>query len=966
MAVTEQSGLEFERYFTRDLKGTDVYDSFEWSKSDVDIVDDDNNYLFTQKDVEFPTAYSPTAKKIVASKYFFGEQDTPQREHSARQLIGRVSSTFSEWGLKQGYFTEEEADAFREELAYLSLDQRMAFNSPVWFNVGIDKIAGAGSDEQKEAYIIDDNGQVQRMPIGMDRTYPQTSACFIQHVDDTMEGIMDLAKTEALLFKYGSGTGTNLSTLRSSREKLSGGGKPSGPLAYWAFYDKVAGIVKSGGKTRRAAKMDQLNMSHPDIWEFIESKRREEEKLHILIDNGVHWKEANETVNYQNTNISVRIPDSFMQAVENDEEWQTVPVHNKEMIDQMPKYKAKKLLRRLAENAHFCGCPGVQFDDSINKWNTVPNFARINCSNPCAEYNNPDDSSCNLASHNLIKYLIENDTFDTEGFSNATRTTAIAQDLEFDNSSYPTSKIAENSHRLRPLGQGYTNLGSLLMYLGLPYDSDEARATAAAITALQTGVVYETSTELAEKLGPFEEFENNKEAMLNVMGMHRAALDNIDKSKIPKGLENILDNAYKAWDNVVERGKLYGFRNNQATVLAPCGTIGLYMDSDTKGVEPEIGLIQTKLLSDGGLLRLVNSTVKPALERLGYNEGQVVDITQYIGGYGDVEGAPNLRIEHREQIKDKNPKGKREELENLGYSKTQIDDIVFYIDGHEIIEGAPHIRDEHLAIFDCANKPSHGTRTISYKGHLGMMTAVQPFLSGAISKTVNLPEETSVEEIEAIYSDAWKMGLKGVALYRDNSKRIQPLSFSGQGDGYKPIRRKLPNTRNGRIHKFDIVDHEGYTIIGEYPDGSPGELFINMSKEGSTIGGLMDGIGILTSMGLQYGVPLEALVKKFRHQKFEPHGLVREGHPEIHEADSIMDYIFHYLEKEYLKNGDVDENEENRNNSLQEIQESGNGPLSEAEKGGLCAICGSQMIKKGDCLEACTECGYEDPSGCGQ
>ncbi|MEK9184939.1 MAG: adenosylcobalamin-dependent ribonucleoside-diphosphate reductase, partial [Patescibacteria group bacterium] len=549
----------------------------------------------------------------------FGDQQKSQRENSIKQLIERVAKTMALWGLKQKYFsTEEEANAFREEIAFLSLDQKMAFNSPVWFNVGTHIYENPNRKiEQKEAYVVDD-GKIIKIPLGKDREYPQTSACFIQEVQDNMESIMELAKREALLFKYGSGTGTNLSTLRSSREKLSGGGRPSGPMAYWSFYDKVAGIVKSGGKTRRAAKMDILNISHPDILEFINSKMHEEKKLHILIDNGIDWKDAVESCNYQNTNISIRVSDKFMKAVLNDEEWQTVPVLCHDLAKEMPKYRAKELLKKISEGTHFCGDPGMQFDDTINKWHTCSNSARINASNPCSEFVFVDNSSCNLASLNLMKFLNKNGDFNFEDFSNAVKTTAIAQDLEIDNSSYPTKEIAENSHKFRPLGMGYANLGSLLMFLGLPYDSDEARNAAASITALLTGKVYETSTEMAEKIGVFEEFEKNKEPMLNVIRMHKEALKNISREKLPKYFIPVLEEAEKTWNVVLERGEKFGFRNAQATVLAPTGTIGFMMDCDTKGIEPEIGLVQVKLLSDGGILKLVNGTVKISLDRLGY------------------------------------------------------------------------------------------------------------------------------------------------------------------------------------------------------------------------------------------------------------------------------------------------------------------------------------------------------------
>jgi len=916
---SEKKGLTIERYFTQPGKPAEAY--FSWDKSDVDITDDNGVKLFTQKDVEFPSGWSPLARMMTTSKYFFGEQGTPQRESSLKSLVGRVSSTMTNWARKQNYFSsEKEAEAFREELAHLSYSQKMAFNSPVWFNVGTHLLA-KGSHEKKESYIIR-NGKVISMPVGMELTYPQTAACFIQSLGDTMEDIMELAKREALLFKYGSGTGSNLSSLRSSREKLSGGGKPSGPLAYWAFYDKVAGIVKSGGKTRRASKMDILDVSHPDIMEFINSKRDEEGLLHILIDNRIPWQRAQESVNYQNTNISVRATDAFMQTVLEDREWQTIPVHNKDMVGKMPKYKSKEMMKAIAEATHFCGDPGIQFHDTINRWHTCKNSGEIRASNPCSEYMFLDDTSCNLASQNLMAFNKEDGTFDVPAFEKAVRLTTIAQDLEVDNSAYPTKQIAENSHKYRPLGMGYANLGSLIMSLGLPYDSDEARAIAASITALLTANVYKTSAEMAQKIGTFEEFEKNREPMLEVMKMHRDALKKIQRNKLPKGLETILDSAEERWNEVVELGDKYGYRNSQATVLAPTGTIGFMMDCDTKGIEPEIGLVQTKKLVGGGSLRLVNTTVAKTLKKLGYNEKQIDNMNKYI-------------------------------LEK------------------ETMEGAPHIKDEHLPIFDCSNKPANAKRTISTYGHLKMMAAVQPFLSGAISKTVNMPKEASVEEVEQAYIDAWKMGIKSIAIYRDQSKRVQPLSFSEKNlEGkIKPVRRKLPNTRKGVIHKFELAGgHEGYLAVGLYDDGTPGETFIDMSKEGTTVKGLMDTIGILTSMALQYGVPLEALIKKFRHQKFEPYGIVR-GHPDIHTADSPIDYIFHFLQKQFSKenNGNGEENNETEKTTEIEPAENSKTEIVE-EAGGFCAVCGARMIKKGHCLEKCSnpECGWENPKSCGE
>ena len=920
----KNGGLKIDRYFTSGYEGK-VPEMFNFTKTDIGIADDSGEYLFTQKDVEFPEGWSQLARKIVTSRYFYGEKETSKRENSAKGLVDRVTETFGEWGERQGYFSSvEDRNAFVDELRYLTLNQSMAFNSPVWFNTGINRIAGDGSDEQKIAYILDKDGNPQLMPKGKDLAYPQTSACFIQSVDDTMESIMQLAVNEALLFKYGSGTGTNLSTLRSSREKLSGGGKPSGPLAYWKFYDCVAEIVKSGGKTRRAAKMDILDISHPDILEFIESKSKEERKAWILEQNGIDAAEAIGTVAYQNTNISVRVTDDFMRAVENDEDWQTIPVHNKEMLNEMPKYKARDLLRKIAENAHECADPGMQYHDNINDMHTSPNTEPIFASNPCSEYMFLNNSSCNLASLNLMKFLVEDGdkiTFDVEGFSKGVRTTAIAQDLEFDNSSYPTASIAKNSHEYRPLGTGYANLGSMLMFLGIPYDSDEGRVVGGAITALLTGKVYETSTEMAEKVGAFKGYEKNKEPMMKVMRKHRDALSGIDRDKIPKGLETIFDEAKRTWDNVVERGEMYGFRNAQATVLAPTGTIGLMMDCDTLGIEPSTGLVQTKLLSESGKLKIVNQTVEPSLVRLGYNKKQVKDMVEYV-------------------------------LEK------------------ETMEGAPHISEEHLSIFDTSNKPKHATRTISYQGHIDMMAAAQPFISGAISKTVNLPQEATVEDIEGIYFDAWKKGLKSIALYRDGSKLRQPLSFTDK-ETYAPVRRKLPTTADSKRHKFDISGHEGYFHVGFFENGDLGELFLNMSKHGSTVKGLADSIGILTSIALQYGVPPIALYEKFRHQKFEPRGMIKEGHPDIHTADSVMDYIWNYIGKEFLdvenKGEELEEiiDEYSDNTRVKKKQNKVNGKLVEEELGGFCLVCGDQMIKKGHCREICLKCDHEELSGCG-
>lgn len=915
-----KTGLDYERHFTKGIGDRSVYEMFEWTPSDIEIKDDDmRKTVFTQKGAQFPKEWEYQPRQIVASKYFYGEQNTSERENSAKDLIGRVSDTFKEWAIKQAYFnTEEEANKFKDELAYLALSQRMAFNSPVWFNTGVHLRLKNKNQHQKNAYIVGTDGEPGPLPIGTEYKFPQTSACFIQSVDDTMESIMQLATNEAMLFKYGSGTGTNLSTLRSSREKLSGGGKPSGPLAYWAFYDKVASVVKSGGKTRRAAKMDILNVSHPDIMEFIKSKQREEEKARILMANGIPSEEAASTVSYQNTNISVRVPDEFMETLEKDGIWKTAPIHNEEIADQMPAYKARDIMKAIVEANLKSGDPGMQFDTTVNKWNTVPNTARINATNPCGEYNFVDNSSCNLASINLLKYRKPDGTFDIEGFKSSVRTTAIAQDLEFDNSSYPTAEIAKNSHRLRPLGQGYANLGALFMSLGLPYDSEEAKAVAAAITALQTGTVYETSADLASRVGTFEEFEKNREPMLNVMNMHRAALSNIDKSRIPKGLENILEEAEKTWDRVIEKGEKFGYRNGQATVIAPTGTIGYMMGCDTLGIEPEFGLVKVKKLAGGGTLKIINTTIEPTLKNLGYNAAEIKSILNYV-----IEKAT--------------------------------------------MEGAPHIKNEHLAIFDCAGKPEGAKRYISVDGHLKMMAATQPFISGAISKTVNLPSTATPQEVEDTFVKGWKMGLKAIALYVDGTKGLQPLSFQQNRKAedigkVRPVRKKLPNERLSITHKFAVVEHEGYITAGLYEDGTLGEIFINMSKQGSTIGGLMDAFATSISIGLQHGVPLELLVKKFTNQKFEPYGIVYEGHPEIKTATSIIDYIFNWLGKKFTK-GNGNSKTESIEAAAPEAETTRQSVSTKPET--FCPHCGEAMTEKGNCNKVCLKCNHLDPTGCG-
>jgi ribonucleoside-diphosphate reductase alpha chain len=960
----EYSGLKFDKYFHTGPEN--VYDTVNWTKGEVQIKDYDGKIKFTQKDVEAPDFWSPLARKVVAEKYFYGEINTDEREGSIKTLIDRVTGTIADYGLKDGYFDKENRDIFYNELSKLCLDQKVAFNSPVWFNVGTHRYesrkkgGNTGWIIAKEDRTVDyetpygnvkfDVKAGQSIPIPKDEghLYPQTSACFIQHVDDTMEDIMNLCVKEAMLFKYGSGTGSDLSTLRSSKEKLSGGGKPSGPLAYLIHWDKLAGIVKSGGKTRRAAKMDSLKTEHPDIKEFIGAKMYQEELINALADLGYDPQEIRDNMHFQNTNVSVRASDEFMNAVENNGKWKTKPVHNLDMKDEMPEYKARDLMDMIGEGTYICGDPGMQFHTTINKWHTCPNTAEINASNPCSEYMFVNDSSCNLASLNLMKFLKEDETFDIEAFKNASRVLTVAQELLYDNSSFPEKEIAENSHLNRPLGQGYANLGSLLMFLGQPYDSDSGRDIAASITSLLASNVYKTSAEMAEKFGPFNEFEKNREPMLNVMSMHKAASDNlVDKlkdidEKVPHfNTREIGSEADALWFDVMRQGSRYGFRNAQSTVLAPTGTIGFMMDCDTTGVEPDLALIKYKLLSDGGYLKLVNQTVKPALKRLGYSNREIDHLENHLLEKGTLEGSL--------------------------------------------------LEKEHLPIFDCSFKCGSGKkrRFISPMGHVDMMARIQPFLSGAISKTVNMPKEATKEEIKDIYMQAWKSGVKAVAVYRDESKRMQPLSTSKHGlleSKVKPIRRKLPNDRMSVTHKFAISGHEGYLTLGLYPDGGVGETFLTMNKEGSTIGGLAATLGTLTSMALQYGVPVETLASKFKGQKFEPSGLTF-GHPDINTSKSITDYFFNLLEtvfvkgntngldaypgadkliKEYVaKNYPQNGGEEEVVKKIEIKNTSKNIPQI-IEGATLCPICSSPMTSKGKCGYVCSndECNHVDDAEC--
>ncbi len=848
-----RKGLTLNRVFTK--PGTDPFDGIDWDLRKASITDDKGNVIFVQENIEVPKSWSMLATNIVASKYFYGGLKTKIRETSVRQLVHRVARAIADWGKKDGLFaTEADAESFYTELAWLCINQYGSFNSPVWFNVGLHEAYGATSDNRSSYYFNPDTGKIESSRDNY--KHPQASACFIQAVKDTMEDIMRLAGTEAMLFKYGSGTGTDLSTLRSSREKLSGGGTPSGPLSFMRVFDQVAAVIKSGGKTRRAAKMQSLKISHPDIVDFITCKTNEEKKAWALIDQGYDGSfggEAYSSVMFQNANLSIRVTDDFMKAVENEGDWHTRAVTSGEVVET---HSATDLMGMIAEGTHLCGDPGMQYDSTINRWNTCINSGRINASNPCSEYMFLDNSACNLASLNVMKFMDADGNLDVARFSHAVRIFIIAQEILVGSASYPTEEIATNSHLFRPLGLGYANLGAVLMSLGLPYDSDEGRAFAAVVTSIMTGYAYETSSELAIVRGTFSEYDKNREPMLNVIRMHANALLDVDSKLCPPSL-------YKAagsiWSQVLTSGEKQGFRNAQVTLLAPTGTIGFMMDCDTTGIEPDIALIKYKQLAGGGLIKLINQTMEAGLRKLGYN-GNVASILKYV-------------------------------------------------DEQETIEGAPGLKDEHLQVFDCAFKAKKGTRCISYQAHLKMMAAVQPFLSGAISKTINMPKEATVEDIVQAYMDGWKHGLKAIAIYRDGSKRTQPLNTSrvdmngtesrsvaaAASEGApQTFRARMPATRHSITHKFQIAGHEGYMTVGLYDDGRPGELFITMAKEGSTVGGIMNAFGTAISLCLQYGVPLHALVSKFSHSRFEPSGYT--NNPDIPIAKSLVDYIFRWLD----------------------------------------------------------------------
>jgi ribonucleoside-diphosphate reductase alpha chain len=917
-ATGTQTGLVFHRYFTNGK--VSPYDAVEWEKRTALIGNEKGVTIFRQEDVEVPKNWSQTATNIVCSKYFHGKPGTSEREGSVRQLISRVVTTIVRWGQEGGYFADAASrDAFGDELAHLLVEQKMAFNSPVWFNVGV-------------------------------QPKPQCSACFINSVQDNMESIMGLTRTEGMLFKWGSGTGTNFSTLRGSKETLSGGGIASGPVSFMKGFDAFAGVIKSGGKTRRAAKMVILNIDHPDIVEFIECKMKEERKAHVLIEQGYDSGidgDAYGSIFFQNANHSVRVTDEFMRAAEEDRDWWTRNVTDGQPAE---KLRARDLLHKIADSTWHCGDPGMQYDTTVNRWHTCKTTARINASNPCSEYMFLDDTACNLASLNLMKYLGPNGQFDVEAFKHAVDVTITAQEILVDHASYPTPKIAENSHNFRPLGLGYANLGALLMSMALPYDSDQGRDVAGAVTALMCGAAYAQSSRIAERMGPFPGFEVNREPMLDVIRMHRESMRGIKPENVQPELYMA---AQESWDTALHHGEKFGYKNSQVTVLAPTGTIGFMMDCDTTGIEPDLALVKHKKLVGGGLIKIVNNTVPQALMR-------------------------------------------------LNYTPEQTSEIVSYIDTHGTVEGAPHLKPEHLPVFDCSLAPAGGGRSISWTGHVKMMAAAQPFLSGAISKTINMPEESTVEDISQAYIEAWKMGLKAVAIYRDNSKRSQPLSAAGQKKDEKKIdptvsgaadpvqhelfpraqREKMPVERDSVTHKFSVGGHEGYITVGKYADGRVGEVFIKMSKEGSTLSGIMDGLALTMSLGLQYGVPLKVFVDKLLNTRFEPSGIT--ANPNIRFVSSVLDYIARWLGGRFISSDYLKLNGEQAAHHASAapaqtaatpltpamieamhlappVTVASSQPRDQHEGAPTCSECGMLMVPNGACYK-CENCG--STSGC--
>jgi ribonucleoside-diphosphate reductase alpha chain len=901
VGVDAGTGLRFKRHFTKE--GVHPFDEIEWETRDAVIPNfKEGGNAFEQRGVEFPKSWSQNATNIVAQKYFRGQLGTPQRESSVRQLVGRVVDTIKGWGVKDGYFaSEKDATVFGEELSHILVTQKAAFNSPVWFNLGVSGVPA------------------------------QASACFILSVDDEMTSILNWYVEEGIIFKGGSGSGINLSRLRSSQEHLGGGGTASGPVSFMRGADASAGTIKSGGKTRRAAKMVILNVDHPDIEDFIWCKANEERKARALREAGFDMDldgRDSHSIQYQNANNSVRVTDEFMQAYLDDRDWKLKAVTSEETLKTV---RARDLMRQTAQAAWECADPGMQYDSTINDWHTAPASGRINASNPCSEYMHLDNSACNLASLNLLKFLDEDGSFDVAAFKHAVEVVFTAQEIIVGNSDYPTAKITQNAKAFRQLGLGYANLGALLMARGLPYDSDGGRGWAGAITALMTGHAYATSAKIAEHTGPFAGYAPNRDAMLRVIRKHRAAADEIDAEAVPEAL---LSAAKQAWDEAIHRGEKHGFRNSQATVLAPTGTIGLMMDCDTTGIEPDLALVKNKKLVGGGTMQIVNQTVSRALRRLGYTDEQAGDLVDFIAE-------------------------------------------------HNSVADAPHLKEEHLPVFDT----SMGDRAIHHMGHVRMMAAAQPFISGAISKTVNMPEDVTVEDVEQMFVEGWRLGLKALAIYRDNCKVAQPLSADRKqkdvvADGVGPVRRRLPSIRPARTFSFTVGDADGYITAGEYPEDGIGEIFLKVAKQGSTLAGIMDAFAISVSLGLQYGVPLDAYVQKFINMRFEPSGMTTDK--DIRFATSLVDYIFRRLALEYLpedkrsglgvrsvaerkaENGNGNGEEAARPSSpgpvtLEPPAATEPGPVVKRSDAPLCYACGSKMQPAGSCY-VCGSCGAT--SGC--
>jgi ribonucleoside-diphosphate reductase alpha chain len=901
--VHDEATLAVRRYFT--IPGRDPFDEIEWETRDAFIPGKDKP-VFEQKDVEFPKFWSQTATNIVSQKYFRGRMTSPERERSVRQMIGRVVDTISAWGRKDGYFaTEEEADTFEAELKAILVNQLASFNSPVWFNVGFEE-------------------------------RPQCSACFILSIEDSMDSILDWIRREGVIFRGGSGSGVNLSKLRSSKEQLSKGGYASGPVSFMRGADASAGTIKSGGKTRRAAKMVVLDVDHPDIEEFIWCKAHEERKARVLEAAGYDMSLDSPdwaSIQYQNANNSVRVTDAFMEAVDADADWNLTGRTDGTVVETV---KARKLLKDIADAAWQCADPGVQYDTTINNWHTLPNTSRINASNPCSEYMSIDDSACNLSSLNLMRFRREDGELDVEAFTHAVDVMFLAQEILVGNSSYPTPEIERNAKAYRQLGLGYANLGALLMARGLPYDSEEGRAYAAAITALMTGRAYRKSAEIAGRMGPFAGYKPNAAAMIGVMAQHRAAVGNIDgASSVPSDL---LTACRQAWDDVLNIGELHGYRNAQATVLAPTGTISFMMDCDTTGVEPDFSLVKSKKLVGGGEITIVNKSVPMSLDK-------------------------------------------------LGYAPAEVEEIVAFVDERNTVVGAPYLKADHYPVYDCAV----GDRAIHYMGHVKMMGAVQPFISGAISKTVNLPETVTVEEVAKLFSESWKLGVKAIAIYRDNCKVAQPLSGKKEDGSQETLvsalppapltqRRRLPDDRVEVGRKFRVGEYEGYIHVGLYEDGTPGDIFVDIAKEGTTLAGLMNSIMISVSLGLQYGVPLEVYVSKFSHMRFEPSGMTND--PDIRVAKSIVDYVFRWMGKRFLSIEQQEElgimSAEVRARLADGYRNGGDAPAVAAtpveaappgqtalfnafEDAQECAKCGGRMVRTGSCY-TCRDCGTN--TGC--